>query len=441
MRSFVEQAGHMRFGWMAVSAVLFGLTGILAGYRAGVGAWPFPATPAFGGGQGAAIASGVKAPPGEPGRKVLYYRNPMGLPDTSPVPKKDWMGMDYIAVHEGEESNDASVKVGVERIQRSGVRTAVVERRVMAAPVRAAGTIQLDERRIKSVTLRFDGFIEKLFANAPEQFVREGEPLFRIYSQPLQLAQVDLAFALRDAKARGTPLEADRVLQSAMVRMRNLDVPESRIRAVSEGNANPRTIDWPSPMTGVVIEKRVIEGQRAQAGDELFRIADLGTVWLVAEVPEQDVHAIRVGDRAVVRLRALPGEAREGRVAFIYHHLKAETRTARVRIELPNPDLHLKIDMYADVTIEAGASGATSLVVPDSAVIDAGTRQVVFVSKGEGRFEPKPVRLGRRGEGFAEIVDGVGEGEEVVASATFLIDAESNLKAALQSFAPPESPK
>jgi Cu(I)/Ag(I) efflux system membrane fusion protein len=435
----------MRIIFLVLAIAVAGAAGgATLGYRAGTGAWPgLDALKREQPVPRAAAETPAPASPATAGqaRKVLYYRNPMGLPDTSPTPKKDWMGMDYIAVYEGEEAGDSSVRVGIERVQRVGVRTAPAERRVLTQPVRAAGAVQLDERRIKSVTLRFDGYIEKLFANATEQFVREGEPLFRVYSQPLQLAQVDLAYALRENKARGTPPDADRVVESAMVRMRNLGVPESRIREVRESGANPRTLDWPAPMSGVVVEKKVIEGQRAQAGDELFRIADLGTVWIIAEVPEQDLGRVRVGDRATARLRALPGETREGRVTFIYTRLKNETRTGRIRIELPNPDLHLKVDMYADVTIETGAGEAMAVAVPDAAVIDAGARQVAFVAKGEGRFEPRAVKLGRRGDGYVEILDGIGEGEEVVVAAAFLIDAESNLKAALQGFVQPEPPK
>ncbi len=406
---------------------------------------------------GAAVASGgdASAAPGAPsgsratpetagGRRILYYRNPMGLPDTSPTPKKDWMGMDYIAVHEGEEPEDGSiVKVSLDRVQRSGVRTGKVERRVLATPVRVPGTVKLDERRIKSVTLRFDGFIEELFVNATGQSVKAGQPLFRVYSAQLQQAQVDLIVATREHKARGgTGGDADPSIPNSMIegpmqRLRNLDLPEARIREVRATGANPRTIDWPSPMSGIVLEKKVIDGQRAAMGSELYRIADLGTVWVIAEVPEQELPQVRIGDRATAVFLALPGEEREGKVTFVYPDLKPETRTARVRIELPNPDLMLKTDMFAHVTIGAGGSGAAVIAAPDSAVIDSGMRQVVLVARGEGRFEPRAVKIGRRGEGMVEVIEGLAEGEEVVTSATFLIDAESNLKAALQAFTSP----
>jgi Cu(I)/Ag(I) efflux system membrane fusion protein len=184
----------------------------------------------------------------------------------------------------------------------------------------------------------------------------------------------------------------------------------------------------------------VINGQRVRAGDELFRIADHTRVWIIADISETDLPAIKIGTRATVTVRAYMSEPVEGEVTFIYPELKAETRTARVRIEVPNPDGRLKIDMYADVVFHTGETTAV-IAVPVSAVIDSGQRKVVLVAKGEGRFEPRPVKIGRRGDGYVEVLEGLGKGEEVVTSATFLIDAESNLKAALQSFARPEGSK
>jgi membrane fusion protein, copper/silver efflux system len=178
-----------------------------------------------------------------------------------------------------------------------------------------------------------------------------------------------------------------------------------------------------------------------QAGDELYRIADLSSVWVIADVAESDLADIKVGMRATVTLRAYPMQPFEGEVTFIYPEVKTETRTARVRIEVPNPEGRLKIDMYADVVFQAGAGEEPCIAAPSSAVIDSGTRQVVLVAKGEGRFEPRAVKLGRHGDGYVEVLDGISTGEEVVTAATFLIDAESNLKAALQAFTQPEAPK
>jgi Cu(I)/Ag(I) efflux system membrane fusion protein len=376
-------------------------------------------------------------------RKILYYRNPMGLPDTSQVPKKDWMGMDYIPVYEGEEQDDGkTVKVSLDKVQRSGVRTEAVEARVIVRPVRAVGTVMHDESRLTVVTMRSDGFVEDLFVSRTGQHVHAGEPLFRVYSADIQRAQIDLLIAMGTSqRGSGVPAaDANRNLEGALQRLRNLAVPESRIREVREKGVNPRTLDWPAPATGDVIEKKIINGQRVQAGQELYRIADHSHLWVIADVAEADLPAIKMGTRANVTVRAYAAQPIEGEVTFIYPELRAETRTARVRIEIPNPDGRLKVDMYADVVFQTGAAEPVA-AVPASAVIDSGTRQVVLVAKGEGRFEPRPVKLGMRGDGYVEVLEGVSKGEEVVTSATFLIDAESNLKAALQAFTQPEAPK
>ena len=375
-------------------------------------------------------------------RKILYYRNPMGLPDISPVPKKDPMGMDYIAVYEGEEVDDGkTVRVSLDKVQRSGVRTEAVEKRVVVRPVRAVGTVTHDETRLTIVTMRSEGYIEDLFVNKTGQHVRAGEPLFRVYSPDIQRAQIDLMVAMRALQRGVLASEADRNLEGAMQRLRNLGVPASRIQEVREKGVNPRTLDWPSPASGDVIDKRVINGQRVTAGMELYRIADHSRVWVIADVAESDLSLIGIGTRATVALRAYMSDPVEGDVTFIYPELKAETRTARVRIELANPDNRIKPDMYADVVFKAGADAQPALAVPASAVIDSGSRQVVLVAKGEGRFEPRPVKLGRRGDGYVEVLDGLTAGEEVVTAATFLIDAESNLRAALRAFTQPEAAK
>jgi membrane fusion protein, copper/silver efflux system len=359
-------------------------------------------------------------------RKILYYRNPMGLPDTSPVPKKDWMGMDYIPVYEGEEQDDGkTVKVSLDKVQRSGVRTETVEQRVVVRPVRAVGAATHDETRLTVVAMRSDGYIEELFVNKTGQHVRAGEPLFRVYSPDIVSAQVNLRLGGGGGGEQ---------------RLRNFGVPESHIREVLAGK-NPMSLVWPAPVTGDVIQKNVINGQRVRAGDELFRIADHTHLWVIADVAEADLPHVQRGTAASLTFRAYPMQTVEGEVTFIYPELKTETRTARVRIEVPNPDGRLKIDMYADVVFHSGKGEEPGVAVPTSAVIDSGTRQVVLVSKGDGRFEPRPVKLGRRGDGYIEVTEGVAVGEEVVTSATFLIDAESNLKAALQAFTQPEAPK
>ena len=226
-----------------------------------------------------------------------------------------------------------------------------------------------------------------------------------------------------------------------MQRLRNLAVPESRIREVRNTGANPRTIDWPAPANGTVIVKRIINGQRVVAGEELYRIVDLTNVWVIADVAEGDLADIKFGARATVTFRAYRSQPVEGVVTFIYPEVRTETRTVRVRIEVANPDERLKPDMYADVVFHADADRTAATTVPISAIIDSGTRQIVLVAKGEGRFEPRAVRLGRRSEDHVEIVEGLKPGEMIVTTATFLIDAESNLQTALKTFTEREQAK
>ncbi len=366
-------------------------------------------------------------------RKLLYYRNPMGLPDTSPVPKKDSMGMDYIPVYEGDEPEDGNtIKVSLDRIQRSGVRTETVERRILVRPVRGVGSIAIDESRQTTVTMRSDGYVEDLFVNTTGQTVKAGEPLFRVYSPDIQQALADLLVVAGRGQSASNGGQSG--LEGTMRRLRNLGTPDSVIREVRERGVNPRTVDWPAPSTGTVINKRIINGQQAKAGDELYRIVDLSQLWVIAEIAEADLADIEQGTPALVTVRAYPNDPVEGKVTFIYPDIRPETRTARVRIELPNPDGRLKTEMYADVVFRPGVNRPPVVAVPDSAVIDSGGEQLVLVAKGDGRFQPRPIKLGRRGEGYVEVRLGLNAGEEVVTTATFLIDAESNLRSALKTF-------
>jgi Cu(I)/Ag(I) efflux system membrane fusion protein len=315
-------------------------------------------------------------------------------------------------------------------VQRSGVRTALVERRNLVQAVRSPGTAKPDERSLRIVSLRADGFIEKLYVNETGKQVRAGDKLFRLYSPQIVSAQIDYRTS---AGADG----GSRNESGALQKLRNLDIPDSVIEALRK-DLNPQmSIDWPAPTAGVVMQKRVIEGQMAKAGEELYRIADLTNIWVIADVAEQDLGLVQIGALAMVSFRAFPGKSFEGRVTFVLHELDMSTRTAKVRIEVHNPDHLIKHEMYADVEIGARTGEAARLAVPASAVIDSGNRQVVIVAKGEGRFQPRPVKLGMRADDHIEILDGVTEGEEVVTAANFLIDAESNLKAALQAFTQP----
>lgn len=369
-------------------------------------------------------------------RKILYYRNPMGLPDTSPVPKKDWMGMDYIPVYEEEEDGGSSIKISLDRVQRSGVRTELAEMRRLIRPVRASGIARFDERTLHSLTLRADGFIEKLYVEETGAHVKAGQPLFRVYSPAIVNAQVDYRIAKADRTDRAS---ATHSLEGAEQRLRNLEVPEAIIEQIRTTGEPVMAIDWPSPASGFVMGKNVVEGQMVRMGEEIFRIASLEKIWVIADVAERDMGLVALGQPAMVRFKAFPSETYTGRVTFILHELDAATRTGKIRIEIDNPGHRIKHEMYADVEIETGAGAEPRIAVPNSAVIDSGDRQVVIVARGEGRFEPRPVKLGQRGDGYTEILEGIAAGEEVVVAANFLIDAESNLRAALSTFTADEA--
>jgi Cu(I)/Ag(I) efflux system membrane fusion protein len=371
-------------------------------------------------------AETARAETGE--RTILYYRNPMGLPDTSPVPKKDSMGMDYIPVYDGEDSDDGSVTVSPGKLQRTGVRTAEAVLAPLAATLRAPGIVVLDERRVSVISLRADAFIETVADVTTGSTIAEGAPLVTLYSP--EIAQAIAQF-VTDLRAEGRPLDG------ARQRLENLGVPDEVIdRIAAEGRASVN-IPIMAPRGGVVLERMAVEGMMSEAGETLFRIADTSTVWVIAEVPEAALMDIVPGTEVRVSFRGLAGDPMTGRIDTIYPEVDMMTRTGKLRIELPNPDGRLLANMFADVEIML--AGAPVVQVPEGAVIDTGDRQVVIIDLGEGQFRPEPVTVGRRGGGMIEIVSGVAAGDRVVSAATFLIDAESNLNAALAALAAPEA--
>jgi Cu(I)/Ag(I) efflux system membrane fusion protein len=381
--------------------------------------------------------------PAQSERKILYYRNPMGLPDTSPVPKKDSMGMDYIPVYADEETQEAAamLRVSTEKIQRLGVKTALVEKTEIAKTVRSVGIIEADERRMHDVTLRFDGFIEKLFVNATGQSVRRGQPLFELYSPDLISAQNEYLLARQSQRllADGQDWVQSGITSLAdgsLERLKNWGIAAEDLSRLQQGQIL-RTVIVRSPAAGVILEKTAVAGARAMAGETLFKIADLSTVWAMAEVYEQDIGSIKPGQTAQVTLDAYPGKTFTGKVGFIYPTLNADTRTVKVRVELANPDHLLKPMMYAQLQIDTQKRRA--LAVPISAILESGRRTLVLVDRGDGLFEPRPVKLGLRGEEMIEILEGLRKQESVVVGANFLIDAESNLKAALSAFEPADA--
>ena len=379
-------------------------------------------------------------------RKLLYYRNPMGLADTSPTPKKDPMGMDYVAVYEGEDEStpgaDAAspnqVRISTEKIQKLGVRTEPAAMRLLGKTVRAAGRIEPDERRVFAVTAKFEGYVERLHVNATGQPVAKGQPLFEAYSPELVSAQREYAIAVQGIEAMkdaGADAQASmrQLADSSLARLRNWDLSPSQVTALMESGQPQRTISFPSPVSGIVSEKKALQGMRFMPGEMLYQVIDLSSVWVIADLSEQDIGLVKSGAKARVTTTAYPNEVFEGRITYIYPTLKPDTRSIPVRVEMANPGGKLKPAMFAQVEMSVGGKSPV-LTVPDSAVIDTGTRRIVFVQVKEGRFEPREVDIGGRGEHHVEILKGVKNGEQVVVAANFLIDAESNLKAVLGGF-------
>ena len=420
----------------ALAALVLGAVGA-ASYWAGSRA-PVAAPEAMQAEPGAASAVASKAT--QP-RKLLYYRNPMGLADTSPTPKKDPMGMDYVAVYAGEDDSASEpgaagqIRISTEKVQKLGVRAEAASLRVLGRAVRASGRVEADERRIVAITPKFEGYVERLHVNVTGQPVAKGEPLFEVYSPELVSAQREYAIAVQGVQAmQGAASEAQggmrQLAESSLARLRNWDLSSEQIATLVRTGEAQRTVTLRSPVSGIVTEKKALAGMRFMPGETLYQVTDLSSVWVIADLFEQDIGLVRLGAKASVTFNAYPNRAFDGTITYIYPTLKAETRTVPVRIELANVGGLLKPGMFAQVELQVGNKSAV-LTIPDSAVLDTGTRRIVLVQLMEGRFEPREVKLGSRSDSYVEVLAGVREGEQVVVAANFLIDAESNLKAVI----------
>ena len=377
-----------------------------------------------------AMPATAPRPPASGDHRILYYRNPMGLADTSPTPKKDAMGMDYIAVYADDAAPTdppGTVRISPGRLQTLGVRTEAAAMRPPAArSLQATGILQFNERHLATVTTKVSGWIEHLAASATGDQVRRGDVLAEIYSPDLVASEEEYLIAAKMGGAIGAASEQ---------RLRALDIPGDEIGRLRRTGQPARRVAVLAPQDGIIIDKPAQEGARIEAGGVLYKTADLSSLWLIAQVQEQDLGRVHLGQMARARVVAFPGRDFDGKVSFIAPSLAAETRTAQVRIVLPNEDGMLRAQMFANVRFDATTDTAPVLSVPNSAVLDSGTRQMVLVARGEGRFEPRRVRLGIQGDDWVQVLDGVKPGELVVVGANFLIDAESNLRAALQGFA------
>jgi len=372
-------------------------------------------------------------------KKVLYWIDPM-----HPAYKSDKSGkapdcgMELVPVYAGDAapagaqtnvSGYSAVKLTPERQQLIGVQTGVAETRTIGRSVRTVGRVAVDETRLHKITTKFDGYIERLNVNFTGKEVHRGQPLFSIYSPDLLATQQEYLIALKAAKQSPLLLDATRR------RLQLWDISAADIRELERSGATRKSLTISSPVSGVVLNKTAVEGARVAAGEPLFDIADLSRVWILADVYESEMSSVRTGSRASIGLTYLPGRTFEGTVTFIAPTIDPMTRTAKVRIEIDNRDGALKPEMFGDVVIQEPSRSVT--VVPESAVINTGTRSVVFMVKDDGTFEPREVATGVKDEHFIEVRSGVTAGEKVATQANFLIDSESRLKAALAQMSGP----
>jgi multidrug efflux pump subunit AcrA (membrane-fusion protein) len=319
------------------------------------------------------------------------------------------------------------VTISPEQQQRIGVRLAAVSRGPALQSIRAVGKVEYDESRLHHVHTRVEGWIDRLYVSTTGEMVKRGDPLFSMYSPELVSAQEEFLLALGPPGEPPTPL-----LATVRQKLKLLQVSDAQIRTIEIIRRAQTYVDIVAHASGVVVEKRALEGMKAMPGEDLYLLADLSRVWITASIYEYELPLVRVGQKATVTLPSYPGTTFRGRIVHIYPYLDESTRTNAVRFEFENLDLKLKPGMYADVELQVPLGKA--MTIPRDAVLDSGERQVVLVAAGEGRFEPREVTLGQRLGDSVVVLRGVKEGEEVVVGAHFLIDSESQLKAALKGF-------
>lgn len=376
------------------------------------------------------VAAKAKAPPPAAG-EIAHYTCPM-----HPSVKQKEMGqcpmcgMDLTPVTR-EEMESGVVLIDSIRRQRIGVKTAPVKVAPMDLSVKALGRVTYDETALVDVTLKLDGYIHKLNVDATGQPVKKGEALFSLYSPELYAAQQEYLLALKSqtaARESGAPERVDSLVRASRKRLELWGLSEGQMDSIAKRGEPIENLPFPAPASGYVLEKSVVEGAAVRAGDRLYRIAPLDKVWVEADVYESDLPRVKVGQEVEVTLPYLPGKSFKGKVGYLYPALEASTRTGRIRVELRNPALELKPDMYAEVKLKV--EGGSRLQVPESAVLYTGPRRLVFVDLGEGRMVPREVKLGvHAGEAY-EVLSGVKEGDVVVTSGNFLVAAESRIRSA-----------
>jgi RND family efflux transporter MFP subunit len=371
-------------------------------------------------------------------KKVLYWWDPMlGPSSISDHPGKSAMNMDLVPVYEGQTTGGSEVTVDPRVVQEMGVQTAAVIRGPLHQTVRAVGIFKVPDPGLHDISLKVGGWIDKLYADQEGMHVHQGEALFGLYSPDLQVAEEELIGSVKARNAlpagasEALKQEAANLIASARRKLELWDVAPLEIDAIARSEQPPKDVTFCSPVTGHLEEKMVVQGSAVQAGDRLMRIADHSTMWLDAEVYEEQIPLIQLGQKVNVMLDAIPGKTFTGKITFIYPHLDHMTRTLMVRATFDNPNFELKPGMYAAANVVTEPV-PDAIQVPQEAVIDTGTKQIVFIAQGDGHFAPRTVRAGIRGdEDQIQIVEGLSVNEKVVTSGQFLMDVESRTQEAI----------
>ena len=375
----------------------------------------------------------------EQNRQPLFYRSPMNPSVTSPVPAKDPMGMDYVPVY-ADDNSEAGQPAGTVMIdpiteQNIGVRTAIVKRDILSRVVRTVGRVDYDEERIVRLHPKVEGWIETMRVDKTGEKVKKNQDLLSIYSPQLVVSQQEYVLALNNLQIlKQSPIAdirrgAEELVSSARERLKLLDVPEHQLHDLTRDHNIHKSLHIHTPASGIVVNIGAREGQYVTPATEIYMIADLSTVWVYADIYENELPWVQLGDLVEMRLAGIPGRVFRGHLAFIYPYAEAKTRTIKVSLDFRNTELLLKPDMFAEISIYAGKQ-KSALVIPSEAVIRSGTRDKVLVVRNAGKFEPRTITTGIASDGKVIVLDGLKEGEEVVTSAQFLIDSESSLREA-----------
>ena len=375
-------------------------------------------------------------------RKILYWQAPMDPTEIYDRPGKSKMGMDLIPVYADQAGNGqgGTVIIDPATVQNMGVLYTTVKRMDFSRDVRAVGMIKYNEEKLYTINTKISGWIEKLYVDYTGQLVKKGEPLLEIYSPDLVTTQQEYLLALNNKEAVSQSSFASirdgaaSLLNSTRQRLDYWDIPSSEIERLERTGQVRKNLQLNAPASGIVTHKNAVEGLHVNAGMNLYQIADLSTVWVEASIYDYELPWIETGQEAKVDLSYLPDKTYQGKISYIYPYLDEKSRTVTIRLEFANPNLELKPGMYANVYIK-GKTIPNALVIPNEAIIRSGVRNVVFVSRGEGRFEPREIKIGEEGgtnNQYVRVISGLFENEKIVTSAQFMLDSESRLQEAIQ---------